>query len=207
MTYEDMCITTWKTLAGTYGDEGAAAVMGNLRAESAINPKNLQNSHEAKLGYNDDTYTAAVDAGTYTREQFSRDKAGYGLAQWTYWSRKQNLYDFTRERGYGIGELTGQLKFLIWEIGVYKLDDKLRSNLTMKEKTALILRQYEKPADTSDAAVERRFKFAQQYYDKYHQTEEDHQADDEMLDLAKDLVALSQEIRQIAGKIIDHLTK
>lgn len=207
MSYEDMCITTWKTLSAEYGDEGAAAVMGNLRAESAINSKNLQNSYEAKLGYNDDSYVAAVDAGTYSRERFTNDKAGFGLAQWTYWSRKQNLYDFTRERGYGIGELTGQLKFLIWEIGQYKLTDKLRGNMTMKEKTALILRQYEKPADTSDAAVERRFKFAQQFYDKYHQPEEAQQAADEMLDLAKDLVALSQEIRQIAGKIIDHLTK
>lgn len=52
--------------------------MGNLFAESGLNPKNLQNSYEKKLGYNDVTYTQAVDDGTYNN--FVKDSAGYGLA-------------------------------------------------------------------------------------------------------------------------------
>jgi hypothetical protein len=39
---------------------------------------------------NDASYTAAVDNGSYTN--FTHDFAGYGLAQWTYWSRKQGLF-------------------------------------------------------------------------------------------------------------------
>lgn len=66
---------------------GAAGLMGNLYAESGLNPTNLQNSYESKLGYTDATYTAAVDSGAYSN--FAKDSAGYGLAQWTYWSRKQ----------------------------------------------------------------------------------------------------------------------
>ena len=66
---------------------GIAGLMANLFAESALNPKNLQNSYEKSLGYTDETYTAAVDSGKYTN--FVHDSAGYGLAQWTYWSRKQ----------------------------------------------------------------------------------------------------------------------
>ena len=75
-------------------EAGAAGLMGNLYAESGLEPKNLQNSYEKKLGYTDATYTAAVDNGTY--QNFARDAAGYGLAQWTYWSRKEALLDYHR---------------------------------------------------------------------------------------------------------------
>ena len=63
--------------------------MGNLYAESGLNPQNLQNIYEKKLGYSDASYTAAVDNGFYS--DFVHDSAGYGLAQWTFWSRKQAL--------------------------------------------------------------------------------------------------------------------
>ena len=53
---------------------GVAGLMGNLYAESALNPQNLQNTYERKLGLTDAEYTAAVDAGTYTG--FVRDSAG-----------------------------------------------------------------------------------------------------------------------------------
>ena len=55
-------------------DAGVAGLMGNLFAESGLNPKNLQNSYEKKLGFTDATYTVAVDNGTYTN--FVRDSAG-----------------------------------------------------------------------------------------------------------------------------------
>ena len=88
----------WNYLVGKgLSDAGAAGLMGNLYAESALNPKNLQNSYEKTLGYTDDSYTAAVDDGTYSN--FVRDSAGYGLAQWTFWSRKQNMLEFARAAG------------------------------------------------------------------------------------------------------------
>jgi hypothetical protein len=42
-----------------------------------------------KLKMTDAGYTSAVDDGRY--KNFVKDGAGYGLAQWTFWSRKQNL--------------------------------------------------------------------------------------------------------------------
>ena len=42
-----------------------------------------------KLKMTDTEYTSAVDDGRY--KNFVKDGAGYGLAQWTFWSRKQNL--------------------------------------------------------------------------------------------------------------------
>ena len=76
----------WQFLK-SYGlnDYGVAGLMGNLYAESGLNPQNLQNTYEKKLGYSDASYTAAVDNGFYS--DFVHDSAGYGLAQWTFWSQ------------------------------------------------------------------------------------------------------------------------
>lgn len=80
----------WDYLLDKLGNEyGVAGLMGNIYAESALRSNNLQNSYETKLGYTDATYTAAVDNGTYTN--FVRDSAGYGLAQWTYYSRNKKF--------------------------------------------------------------------------------------------------------------------
>lgn len=93
---------------------GVSGLMGNLYAESGLVPTNLQNSFEKKLGYTDDTYTTSVDNGDYTN--FVHDSAGYGLAQWTYWSRKENLLLFVRSRNQSIGDLESQLEFLYQEL-------------------------------------------------------------------------------------------
>lgn len=93
---------------------GIAGLMGNLFAESGLNPRNLQNSYENVLGMNDNAYVAAVDNGTYTN--FVQDKAGFGLAQWTFWTRKQALLDFAKASGKSIGDLIMQLDFLWKEL-------------------------------------------------------------------------------------------
>ena len=51
---------------------GACAAMGNIYAESKMNPRNLENLCERLLGYKytDDTYTEAVDSGKITRALF-----------------------------------------------------------------------------------------------------------------------------------------
>lgn len=105
----------WDYLLERIGNPyGTAGVMGNLQAESGLNPRNLQNSFEAKLGYTDDSYTEAVDSGKYGGFVF--DGAGYGLAQWTYWSRKTRLLAMARERSTSIGDLDTQLDVLWAEL-------------------------------------------------------------------------------------------
>ena len=80
----------WDTLMNFIGNTyGAAGLMGNLYAESALNPKNLQNNGNKALGMTDDEFTSAMDAGAYSN--FVGDGYGYGLAQWTYHSRKAAL--------------------------------------------------------------------------------------------------------------------
>lgn len=125
--------------------------MGNLFAESGLSPKNLQNTYEKKLGFTDDSYTAAVDSGSY--QNFVRDSAGYGLAQWTFWSRKQNMLDFARAAGKSIGDLEMQLDFLFQELsGSYKqVLSTLKTATTVRAASDSVLLNFERPADQSEA--------------------------------------------------------
>ena len=122
------------------------------------------------MGLTDEEYTAAVDAGTYTN--FVNDSAGYGLAQWTYWSRKQNLHDFAKSAGKSIGDLEVQLAFLWKELTSYGLLADLNAASSVREASNLILLKFEKPADQSETAQARRAGYGQTYFDKYtNQTE------------------------------------
>ena len=146
---------------------GAAGLVGNLYAESGLSPTNLQNTYEKKLGYTDADYTAAVDSGAY--DNFARDSAGYGLAQWTYWSRKQNLLDYARGKGKSVGDLETQLEFLLKELASYGLLAALKTAASVREASDLVLLKYEKPADQSEAAKVKRAGYGQTYFDKYAQ--------------------------------------
>ena len=138
-----------------------AALLGNMKAESALKPSNLQNSYEKKLGYNDETYTKAVDDGTISAYQFAHDGAGYGLVQWTHWARKQGLYQYAKQWKTSIGCLETQLDWCLTEMQLnYSGLWNRRKDLTLYEATKYILTQYERPADQSEANVQRRLKLA-----------------------------------------------
>lgn len=150
-------------------DYGIAGLMGNLHAESGLIPTNLQNSYEKKLGFTDITYTNAVDNGTYNN--FVKDSAGYGLAQWTYWSRKQNLLDFAKAKKTSIGDLEMQLDFLWKEIqGYTTVFNTLKNATSVREASDVVLLEYERPADQSEAVQIRRADYGETYYKKYATT-------------------------------------
>ena len=150
-----------------FSDAGAAGMLGNLYAESALSPINLQNTYNNKLGYTDEEYTKAVDNGTYTN--FVKDSAGYGLAQWTFWSRKQNLLNYAKQKGMSIGNLTIQLEFLMQELkaGYSSLLSTLKTTTSVREASNGVLLQFERPADQSVAVQDKRAQYSQGYYDKY----------------------------------------
>lgn len=144
----------------------AAGLMGNLFAESGLNSCNLQNSYNTKLGMTDTEYTAAVDNGSYTN--FVRDSAGYGLAQWTYYSRKQALLDFARSAGVSIGSLDMQLTFLWQELQGYKpVISTLKAAASVRDASDAVLTGYEKPEDQSEDVKQRRAAYGLAYYKKY----------------------------------------
>ncbi len=145
-------------------------MMGNLFAESALSPINLQNSYNTKLGYSDSSYTAAVDNGTYAN--FVKDSAGYGLAQWTFWSRKQNLLNYAKSKGKSIGDLNMQLEFLMQELssGYKSLLNTLKTTSSVREASNGVLLQFERPADQSVNVQNKRCEYSEGYYNKYANT-------------------------------------
>lgn len=157
----------WNFLSGKgLNDFAVAGIMGNLFAESGLDPQNLQNTFEKRLGMTDEQYTAAVDNGSYTN--FVRDSAGYGLAQWTYWSRKQALMDHAKKRNVSIGDLDMQLEFFWTEIQGYRpVINVLKNATSVMEASNSVLTGYEKPADQSVTVQKKRAGYGQKYYDRY----------------------------------------
>lgn len=147
--------------------------MGNLFAESGLIPTNLQNSYESKLGMNDASYTAAVDNGSYTN--FTHDSAGYGLAQWTYWSRKQGLFQLCKSRGKSIGDLNTQLDFLYQELttSYSQLLKILKTTSSVEEASNLVVTQFERPVDQSFDALKQRALYSQHYFNTYSTQKEE----------------------------------
>lgn len=128
---------------------GAAGLMGNLIAESGLRANNLQNGFERAIGMNDETYTAAVDSGAYGN--FVHDSAGYGLAQWTYHTRKNDLLQYAKKTGKSIGDTKMQLDFMIQELQAYRsVWAKLKTAAYVKDASDMVLTQYERPADQSE---------------------------------------------------------
>ena len=155
-------------IAEGFNDFGVAGLMGNLLAESGLRPNNMEDQYQSKLGYNDDSYTRAVDNGTYTN--FVKDAVGYGLAQWTYWTRKQNLLNFARQNNKSIGDLNMQLCFLVKELkemytnSVYNV---LRKATSVLEASNAVLLNFERPANMSASVQATRARYGQTYYDRY----------------------------------------
>lgn len=146
---------------------GAAGLMGNLQAESGLSPTNLQNGYEKKLGLSDADYTAAVDCGIYTG--FVTDGAGYGLAQWTYPSRKAALLAYAMARGRSVGDLDIQVGYLLQELGSLfpAVLDKLRTTGDVGEASDCVLLRFERPADQSAANCARRAALGREFYQKF----------------------------------------
>lgn len=147
-----------------------AGLMGNLQAESNLNPKNLQGTYEKKLGMTDETYTKQVDEGTYTN--FIHDSAGYGLAQWTWWSRKEGLYNFAKQSRCSIGDLQLQLDYLWYELsGHYaSILRQINNASSVREASDIILTQYERPADQSELVCEKRANYGMKFYVEFAST-------------------------------------
>ena len=161
----------WNYFFDKIGNEyGVAGLMGNLYHESALKPNNLQNSFESSLGYTDSTYTEAVDNGTYSENSFVNDSAGYGLAQWTFSTRKQGLYSMWKSGGYSsIGSIELACDYLWHELqnsysGVLAI---LKSATNVRTASDKVLHDFESPADQSTSVEITRYEKSVYYYNKY----------------------------------------
>lgn len=149
---------------------GVCGLMGNLKAESGLVSNNLQNTYNKKFGLTDQEYTEKVDNGSYVN--FVHDSAGYGLAQWTFYSRKQNLLYFAKSKRVSIGDEKMQVEFLLNEIKGYSSVWKVLVNAkTIKEASDAVLTGYEKPANQSESVKKTRAGYGQEIYDSIFKDE------------------------------------
>ena len=144
---------------------GAAGLMGNIDAESALISINLQDSCQGRLKCNDETYVALVDSGVYTKEQFVYDQAGFGLCQWTYWTRKKALYEYAKSTGRSIGDLEMQLEYLFIELqkSFSKVLNVLKTATSVMEASDIVLMEFECPHNAESHKI-KRASFGQKYY-------------------------------------------
>lgn len=140
-----------------FSDAGIAGIMGNLQQESGLRPDNVQNG----MGYEDADYVAGIKNGTITREDFINDSRGFGIAQWTFHTRKAALYDTLGPQN--IDSLAGQLSFMVSEMGD-DLTNKLKSATSVNDATDVFQYTYERAGKPN---MENRRNQANGFYSTY----------------------------------------
>ena len=151
----------WDCLLPLVGNVyGTAAIMGNLMAESSLNPQCATGKNKT-ANYTKDADNGAVD--------FVNDGVAYGLVQWCFCTRKQGLLNYAKSTGRSVGHLQMQLEYLVKEMSEnYKTAWKtVQSTNSIRTASDIVMLKYEKPASTSEAAKKKRADYAQMFYDKF----------------------------------------
>ena len=154
----------WNYMKDNFGmsDNAIAGIMGNIAQESGYASNNVQNSYEDTVG-SDLAYTAGVDNGTISRDDFIHDGAGYGVVQYTWSGYKEGLYDMAQERGTSISDLKTQLDYLSTQISP-DLMNKLNSAGSPEEAAVIFEQEFEK---AGVPALEERKAYANEAYNQF----------------------------------------
>lgn len=162
----------WNYLKNKIGNEyGVAGLMGNLYAESGLHPDIVQG--DIPYSNYSKNYTAQVDSGAISKTDFVHNGpngGGYGLAQWTFYTRKQGLYEKWKNGKYSsIGSIDLALDFLWVELtasysGVLQV---LKNAASVKQASDKVLHDFERPADQSTAVEQNRASLGQAYYNQF----------------------------------------
>lgn len=154
-------------LQGVGNPYGTAAIMGNLMAESSLNPLNMT-GRNVKQWTDKRAYFDAVNAGTYDPYSFAHDSIAVGLVQWLYWSRKQGLLEFAKGRDIGSEEV--QIGYMLKELPYYKtVWNAVTTATDIATPCDSFMLRYEKPGTTTEAAMRKRRNYAAGYFDKYYE--------------------------------------
>lgn len=162
----------WDGLMAEIGNEyGVAGLMGNLLAESGLIPYRVQGDFTNQYTYSQE-YTAKVDNGTISEYDFVHNGpngGGYGLAQWTYYTRKQSLYNMMLSMNVSIGSIELAIAYLLYELknsfpAVY---DALVTATDIRTASDIVLHDFEAPADQSEEVEELRCENGISIYEEY----------------------------------------
>ena len=149
-----------KLIAAGMTRAGAIGTIGNLQGESStFNPQACETSYLKKFGLTTEEYVRRADNNEiiYNGKLFIKDSAGFGIVQWTYWARKQNLLNYARAQNKSVGDLDVQIAFMIKEMtesypNTWKICSTTNS---YKEAVKICVTNYEKPAKQTEAIAKR----------------------------------------------------
>lgn len=178
VTFNDYMPYIWNTLVQAIGNEkGVAGLMGNLYAESGCTPYACQPDRPYSTCM---TYIGKVDRHEINEGGFvyhgcsstggvAGPKGGFGLAQWTWPSRKKQLYDWWLSEGGSIGGLGMQVRYLLWELQHDYPDvwNALVNAQTVKQASDYVLHNFEKPEDQSSTVEDTREGYSNDIYNQY----------------------------------------
>lgn len=134
-------------MANGYSEEASAAILGNLYAESRLNPRVLQGGAIVTENFR------AWDGGkTYD--------GGFGIVQWDYSTRVENLQNYADSRGLPVASLQAQVGFMIQELADYGFSPSALNSMSFEDAVYRVWREYENPA-TDDYEV--RLGYAEQF--------------------------------------------
>lgn len=206
--------TIWNQLkARGFSDIAAAAIMGNLEAESNCISFRIQG--DFTKGYQRSVqYTAQVDAGNIDRHEFIHSGpggGGYGLAQWTLQSRKAGLYDLAKKMGTSVGDEAMQIEWLCQELQLSEyrtVRETLEKSPSIRECSDAIVKIYERPADQSEAVLRQRAEFGRAMYQEFSKGEaEDPEGipDDKTIKITEEQVQIFSKAMLIVKTLQDVL--
>ena len=145
-------------------DEAIAGIMGNMEAESNCEACRKQGDFSADRHISKE-YAQQVNSGMLPN--WHKDSIGWGLCQWTYFSRKQNLKSACESYGVGIEDESAQLAFMLAEMQMEfgNMWNRLLATPDIAEAAGLMCREYERPAVLN---ITDRTRFGQQIYAQFH---------------------------------------
>ena len=165
--------TIWEYLKNKgFSNTAAAALMGNMEAESNCVPNRLQGDFTSGFERSVE-YTKKVDNGDISRHDFIHNGpggGGYGLMQWTYPTRKAGLYDLAREQCVSIGDAFIQVEWLLrelWQPEFKPVMETLQNSVSIRDCSDVLIRKFLRPADQSEAVCAYRARLAREFYQEF----------------------------------------
>jgi hypothetical protein len=163
----------WSELITEIDNEyGVAGLMGNLVAESGLIPFRYQGDFSTNYE-NSVSYTHDVDTGIMTENDFvygGPNGGGYGLAQWTFYTRKQGLYNMKQAMNVSIGDTHLGVSYLLYELihSYPTVLSTLKKAISIRQASNTVLHNFEKPQNQSTDVEIYRAGLGKSVYDEYH---------------------------------------
>ena len=142
-------------------EAAALATVGNFQCESNCEPFRVEGDFSPYKTISK-AYVQGVTSGSISRYTFSHDAKGFGLYQLTFWSRKEEYYDFWKASGGNLDSAELQTRFAIKEMkrDFSNLWNYLTQTNDIFTACSRICREFERPAVNN---IDARFQAASRF--------------------------------------------